>query len=149
MAPDGRPAGLEQGESYWYPYTYVGSTRFTNRKHRQRVITIPLQADADFVLQGIETSGHLSWQFTISDLMSGLGHAKFVGSTFMFFESDQGGQKIWPDAVFKAGSAITCVLKLSDGVSVGRKRPRAEIILHGYYKQYYGPAHSLASKLPA
>lgn len=94
-------------------FDYYARTNFTNVKHRERIIEIVVQNH--WSLMALNYQG--------PDALLAVDSMPTVNAQFL--------GKVVPSLVFPAGAVIHLKFTLAPGVQLGKKRPRAEIMLHG------------------
>lgn len=114
------------------PWFFTWRTVFTNRKHRQRVLTIPL-TDAAWELREIVNLTPAGLRFTVHICDAGGRQISHTGIEI------RGALPLVPALPYPRGSQVQVTATLDPAADVGRKRPKAWLEFRGV-KTYGRPA---------
>ena len=113
------------------PYSYISAASFTNRKYRNRNLTIVIHADAEFFMQGLQIVAPIAMQIGIEiEILAPASH-RGVMLPFSFFEAHALVQPVIPGIRLPAGSVMELRMSLPEGFNIGNKRPKVRVILRG------------------
>jgi hypothetical protein len=111
-------------------YDYICRFRFSNKKHRTVEDSIPIMCDAPFLLKSILVMRHLSKPILLQVFDStGRPLTSELAAVFSF------PLDVDPGVLYPAGSRLTVIAKLPDGLEIGRSRLAMDICFRGF-KQF-------------